>query len=100
MKVSTTNLSPAGSAGAAGAQQTQRSSQVGGHANGPAAGSSSSSADAVNLSGLAHSVRAQAVDSPERQAKVEHLTKAYASGSYTVDSHATAGAIIEDGLKR
>jgi flagellar biosynthesis anti-sigma factor FlgM len=100
MKVTNTNVSPPGSAGTAGAQQTQRSSHVGGNTNGAASGSSSSSTDAVNLSGLAHSVRAQAVDSPERQNKVEQLTKAYASGSYTVDAHATAGAIVEDAIKR
>lgn len=99
MKINDTNLPPPSSAEMAGAQQAQRSSQVGGNINGPAPGSLSSSTDAVSLSGLAQGVRAQAADSPERQAKVDQLSQTYASGSYKVDSQATAGAIIEDATK-
>jgi anti-sigma28 factor (negative regulator of flagellin synthesis) len=51
------------------------------------------------LSELVRSLRSLAADSPERQAKLEALTRTYASGSYTVDAPATASAIIDDSLK-
>jgi anti-sigma28 factor (negative regulator of flagellin synthesis) len=48
---------------------------------------------------LVRSLRSLAADSPERQAKIEQLTRSYASGSYTVDAQATAEAIIRDATK-
>ena len=99
MKVNDPNLTPLGSAGTAGAQQTQRSTQVGGNANGTSSAGSSSSSDDVNLSELVRSLRSLAADSPERQSKIEQLTRAHASGTYKVDPQATAGAIIDDATK-
>jgi anti-sigma28 factor (negative regulator of flagellin synthesis) len=45
-------------------------------------------------------LRSLAADSPERQNKIEQLTRSYASGSYQVDAHATAGAIISDAASK
>lgn len=98
MKVNDPNLSSLSSAGTAGPQQTQRSPQASGNANGPSSNSSSASDD-VDLSGLVRNLRSLAADSPERQGKVDQLTRAYASGNYTVDPQATAGAIIDDATK-
>ncbi len=99
MKVNDPNLSPLSSPSTAGTQQTQRSTPVGGNANGPSSTSSSSSADDVNLSGLVRSLRSLSVDSPERQSKVEQLSSSIANGTYKVDPEATAGAIIDDATK-
>ena len=59
----------------------------------------SGSSDDVHLSELVSSLRSLAADSPERQAKIEQLARAYASGAYAVDSQATAGAIIDDAIR-
>jgi hypothetical protein len=39
---------------------------------------------------------ALAADSPERQAKIQSLMRAYATGSLQVDADATASAMIDD----
>jgi flagellar biosynthesis anti-sigma factor FlgM len=57
------------------------------------------SSDGVALSGLAQTLRTLDVDSPERQAQVESLARAYAQGNYKVDAEAVAGEIINDALK-
>jgi flagellar biosynthesis anti-sigma factor FlgM len=56
--------------------------------------------DDVHLSELVRSLRSLAADSPERQAKIEQLTRAHASGNYKVDVQATASAIIDDAFKQ
>ena len=56
--------------------------------------------DDVHLSELVRSLRSLASDSPERQAKIEHLTRAYATESYKIDAEATAAGIIQDSLSR
>jgi anti-sigma28 factor (negative regulator of flagellin synthesis) len=48
---------------------------------------------------LVRSLRSLAGDSPERQGQIEQLARTYASGSYKVDSQATATAIINDATK-
>jgi flagellar biosynthesis anti-sigma factor FlgM len=98
MKVNDPNLSSLGSAGPAAAQQTQRTATTGGKSSTPT--TSTSSSDDVHLSELVRSLRSLAADSPERQTKIEQLARSYASGSYTVDTKATAGAIIDDAAKR
>jgi flagellar biosynthesis anti-sigma factor FlgM len=98
MKVNDPNLSSLGTAGAAAAQQTQRAAPTGGKSTTSTA--SPSSSDDVHLSELVRSLRSLAADSPERQTKIEQLARSYASGSYRVDSQATAGAIIDDAAKR
>jgi flagellar biosynthesis anti-sigma factor FlgM len=57
-------------------------------------------ADDVHLSELVRSLRSLAADSPERQAKIEQLARAYASGSYKPDAEATASAMIDDAAAR
>lgn len=97
MKVTNSNVGAQGAGGAAPASQTERSA--------PAKGSSGStqvtspSTDDVHLSQLVKNLRSLAADSPERQNKIEQLTRSYASGSYHVDAQATAGAIISDATK-
>ena len=102
MKINDPNLTPAGGsnsagiAGAKGASAPQRANTSTGTPGGAAAGPQ----DDVHLSELVRSLRSLAADSPERQAKIEGLARAYATGSYQVDSHATAAAIINDATKR
>ncbi len=55
--------------------------------------------DDMHLSELVRSLRSLAADSPERQTRIEQLARAYASGSYAVDAHATASAIISDAFR-
>jgi flagellar biosynthesis anti-sigma factor FlgM len=95
MKVNDPNLSSLGSAGTVGAQPTQRPA-LASAAAASAPASSSSSADDVHLSELVRSLRSLAADSPERQSKIEQLARSYANGTYTVDAHGTANAIIND----
>lgn len=58
--------------------------------------SGASSTDDVHLSELVRTLRSLAADSPERQMQIEQLARAAANGSYRVDAHATADAIIND----
>ncbi len=98
MKVNDPNLSPAGATGAAHARETARAKAAERSAVAHAANSASTGAsgDDVHLSELVRSLRSLAAESPERQAKIEHLARAYASGSYKVDAEATASAIIQE----
>ena len=97
MKVNDPNLSSLGSAGAARASEAARPSPANRTADSGAAKASPN--DDVHLSELVRSLRSLAADSPERQAKIEALTRAYAGGNYKVDAPATASAIIEDSIK-
>ncbi len=97
MKVNDPNLSSLGSAGAARAHETARTNPASRTADSSAAAASSN--DDVHLSELVRSLRSLAADSPERQAKIEELTRAYAGGNYKVDAPATASAIIDDSIK-
>jgi flagellar biosynthesis anti-sigma factor FlgM len=54
--------------------------------------------DDVHLSELVRSLRSLAADSPERQARIEQLARASANGTYKVDAHATADAVIQDAI--
>lgn len=95
MKVSNSNVSAQGAAGASPTPQTERS----GPASGNTTATQASTSDDVHLSELVRSLRSLAADSPDRQNKIEQLTRSYASGSYQVDAQATAGAIISDATK-
>jgi flagellar biosynthesis anti-sigma factor FlgM len=97
MKINDPNLSSLGSAGAARAPETARTNP--GNRTVDSGAAAASPNDDVHLSELVRSLRALAADSPERQAKIESLTRAHASGSYQIDAPATASAIIEDSLK-
>lgn len=73
----------------------------------PSAGSSAAAAPArladpyagdLHLAELVRTLRSLVADSPERQAKIEGLMRAYASGELQVDAEATASAIIDDAV--
>jgi len=52
----------------------------------------------VHLAELVRTLRSLVGDSPERQAKMEGLMRAYAAGELRVDAEATASAMIDDAL--
>ena len=60
---------------------------------------SGAATDDVHLSELVRSLRSLAADSPERQARIEQIARAYANGTYEVDAEATASKIIDDSLQ-
>ena len=86
MKILNTDLSPLNVADQSGRQQAPR-------------GGSDSSGDDFHLSELVRSLRALVADSPERQERIEQITRAYANGTYKVETEGTAGKIIDDGLE-
>jgi flagellar biosynthesis anti-sigma factor FlgM len=98
MKVNDPNLSSLASTGASGTQQTSRSGKTGRPADSSAANSTANStpSDDIHLSELVRSLRSLAADSPERQAHIEQIARAYAEGTYKVDPEATAAKIIDD----
>lgn len=51
-----------------------------------------------HLAELVRTLRSLVGDSPERQAKIEGLMRAYASGELQVDADATASAIVDDAM--
>jgi len=84
MKVQNANLPPLDARDQSGRNQASR------------AGAGS---DDVHLSELVRSLRSLAADSPERQARIEQIARAYANGTYHVDAEATASKIIDDALQ-
>ena len=102
MKVNDPNLSSLGtnnlaSTGASGTQQTTRSGQTARTAD--TAGANATSGDDIHLSELVRSLRSLAADSPERQAHIEQIARAYADGTYKVDPEATAAKMIDDAFQ-
>jgi flagellar biosynthesis anti-sigma factor FlgM len=101
MKVTDPNLSSLGAAvGAANeasrSQETEKTSPAvrpAGTSPAPVTG------DDVHLSELVRSLRSLAADSPDRQARLEQITRSYAAGTYQIDTHATAKKIIDDALE-
>jgi len=59
-----------------------------------------SSEEDFHLAELVRSLRSLAAESPERQAKIEGLMRAYATSDLHVDAEATASAIIDDAVIR
>ena len=51
-----------------------------------------------HLAELVRTLRSLVADSPERQAKMEGLMRAYAAGELRVDAEATASAMIDDAM--
>jgi len=97
MKVNDSNLASLASTGASKAQETAASSPA---ARRPGTQEPQpASSDDVHLSELVRSLRSLAADSPERQTQIEQIARAYANGSYKVDSQATAGKLIDDALE-
>jgi flagellar biosynthesis anti-sigma factor FlgM len=83
MKVQNANLSPLTATDQSGSKQAPRGSPDAAH-------------DDVHLSELVRSLRSLAADSPERQARLEQIARAYANGTYEVDAEGTAAKIIDD----
>jgi anti-sigma28 factor (negative regulator of flagellin synthesis) len=100
MKGNNSNLSALALSVAAGSEQTGRTAhvQTASLPNQPAAGGEASIND-NHLSELVRCLRFLAAASPERQARIEQIARSYASGTYQVDSHATASKIIDDALR-
>jgi anti-sigma28 factor (negative regulator of flagellin synthesis) len=59
-------------------------------------GESPASALDGHLAELVRNLCALAADSPERQAKIQRLMRAYATGNLQVDAEATASALLDD----
>lgn len=59
-------------------------------------GESSAFASDRDLAELVRSLCALAAESPERQAKIQSLMRAYATDTLQVDAEATASAIVDD----
>lgn len=97
MKVNDSILTSLTSTATSGTQETARTGQ--GTGAGSTQTTSTTSNDDVHLSELVKNLRSLAADSPERQAKLESLARAYANGSYTVDTGATASKIIDDSVE-
>ena len=53
----------------------------------------------VHLAELVRSLRALAAESPERDAHIESIARAYAQGAYQVDPEATAEGVVIDALR-
>ena len=53
----------------------------------------------LHLAELVRTLRSLVADSPERQAKMERLMRAYAAGDLQVDAEATASAILDDATR-
>ena len=60
------------------------------------AGESAAFALDGQLAELVRNLCALAADSPERQAKIQSLMRAYAAGTLQVDAEATASAMVDD----
>jgi flagellar biosynthesis anti-sigma factor FlgM len=101
MKVNNNNLSSLTPADALGTQQTGRTGQVGqSPGSSPAAATSGAApSDDIHLSELVRSLRSLAADSPERQARIEHIARSYASGTYQIDTQATASKMVDDAFQ-
>jgi flagellar biosynthesis anti-sigma factor FlgM len=99
MKINDPNLLGSGvsSTGVSKSGQTGRSTPASGKTD-AGQGTPNTDGDGVQLSGLAQSLQGVDGESPERQAKVDALAKAYADGSYTVDAEKTAAGMIDDAL--
>lgn len=98
MKVTNNNLASLTPADAPGTQQTARTGQASSSPQTPATGGAASGDD-IHLSELVRSLRSLAADSPERQARIEQITRAYASGTYQVNAQATASRMIDDAMQ-
>ena len=98
MKVNDPNLTGAASTGASRTQETRRAGQDA-RSSDAASRRGVTSGDDIHLSELVRSLRSLAADSPERQARIEQIARAYADGTYKVDADATAAKIIDDAFQ-
>ena len=96
MNMNNRNFASGGYGAASRMQKTIRIDTTG--RNGDASTNGVSMGDDVHLPELVRSLRSLACDSPERQARLEELARAYAAGTYTVDATAIAGKMIDDAI--
>lgn len=95
MKVNDSNLYGPGGVGSAGAAKPVQGGRTGSAGLREGGGSG----DGVELSALAQGLHSMEAESPERQARVESLARAYAEGRYQPDPAGAAGGVIDDALK-
>jgi hypothetical protein len=98
MKVNDPNLSALASTGAAGIPGPSRTSP--GSGAGVSGAGDAATSDGVHLSELVRSLRSLAADSPEHQARLEHIARSVGGGSYHVDAPGTASKIVDDAIQR
>ncbi|WP_321474275.1 flagellar biosynthesis anti-sigma factor FlgM [uncultured Paludibaculum sp.] len=94
MRIDTNNMAGIEASGLDRTQSTEAVEQQAGP--GVAKRGTRGGADQVSLSTLAERLQSLESQSPERQARLEHLTAAYQSGNYDPDPDAISEAIIED----
>jgi flagellar biosynthesis anti-sigma factor FlgM len=107
MKINDSGI-PAGAAGLTGdnnisnANRANRSAALEklGHsgAYGQSSDVSSSNSDQVSISPLAQAVQSLRSDSPDRQARIEELSRQVANGSYQLDSATLSKSLIQGAL--
>ena len=97
MKVNDPNLASLASASATKAQESAATAPGAQPAKTP--GHTPATGDDVHLSELVRSLRSLAAESPERQARIEQIARAYADGTYKVDDQETASKVIDDALQ-
>jgi anti-sigma28 factor (negative regulator of flagellin synthesis) len=97
MNVNEPNRSSVGSS-AASARARQTVPTPPAHSSEEQSPAAPASAEDIHLAELLRTLRSLAADSPERQAKIEGLVRAYASGDLQVDADATASAIIDEAV--
>jgi flagellar biosynthesis anti-sigma factor FlgM len=98
MKVNNPNLSSLASTTTSRTHETSRGGHTARPADAPATGNAPPTDD-IHLSELVRSLRSLAADSPERQARIEQIARAYADGTYRMDPQATAAKIIDDAFQ-
>lgn len=80
--------------------QTQRLEDIAARRQVETARTQANNEDRVQLSNLAGTLQELSVDSPEREALVEHLTAEYREGRYQPDPRETSSALITETLKQ
>jgi anti-sigma28 factor (negative regulator of flagellin synthesis) len=80
--------------------QTQRLDELAARRQVENARTQANNEDRVQLSNLAGTLQELSVDSPEREALVEHLTAEYREGRYQPDPRETSSALITETLKQ
>lgn len=99
MKVNDPNLAGLGGLNPVSTGKTARAGRTAPARESAAVAPQGDAADGVQLSGLAQKLQSLAADSPDRDARVEQLARAYAQGTYQVDPQQTASGVIDDALR-
>ncbi|MBM3812346.1 MAG: flagellar biosynthesis anti-sigma factor FlgM [Acidimicrobiia bacterium] len=97
MKIDHTNVGGAG-ASASDSAALHRIQQAGQAGSGPEKTQAGGAGDKIEISELGQRLRMLAVESPERAARLEQLSKLVESGRYEADSEGLSQRLIEDAL--